>query len=256
MIESLRNRWVKDIRRLRRSKGDRALLDGPHLLEEAVDAEVEIEYVLATPDGRSERRSLFDRLTAPLRTIRPDILEKITDADSPRGCVAVARLPRGDAAQLPRVERGVYVYAVGLQDPGNLGAVARVAEACGAAALAIAPESVHPNHPRALRGSAGSLLRLPVAVGVTLEALSGRLASLAPGWVALTASGAASLYSTPLEPPLVLALGAERGLDRAVEAHCDLHLAIPMEPPVESLNTAVAAALALYEIRFGRSASP
>ncbi|MDX1642757.1 MAG: RNA methyltransferase [Thermoanaerobaculia bacterium] len=240
---------------MRRSKGDRALLEGPHLLEEAVDAKIEIEYVLATPDGLAERRSLFERLTVPVHTIRPDILERITDADSPRGSVAVARLPRGDAEQLPPVERGVYVYAVGLQDPGNLGAVARVAEASGAAALAIAPDSVHPNHPRALRGSAGSLLRLPVAVGVTVEALSDRLAAVDPRWIALTAEGGAHLYSTPLEPPLVLALGAERGLDRAVEAHCDLRLAIPMEPPVDSLNTAVAAALTLYEIRFGRNAS-
>lgn len=255
MIESLRNRWVKDIRRLGRSKGERALLEGPHLLAEAAEAAIAIEYVLATPEALDTWKGVVDDLEAPVHAVRPEVLDKITDADSPRGLVAVAVLPRGGAESLPLVDDGVYVYAVGLQDPGNLGAVARVSEAAAAAALAIAPESVHPNHPRALRGSAGSLLRLPVALGVTVEALSARLASLEARWIALATDGSSDLYTASLTPPLVLVLGAERGLDPRVEARCDLSVEIPMEPPVESLNTAVAAALALYEIRFGRRPS-
>ena len=95
------------------------------------------------------------------------LLVELADADSPPGVAAVVHLPRGGPDTLPRRRGALWVFVDGLQDPGNLGALARVAEAAGAAGLALAPGTVHPNHPRALRGSAGSLLRLPVAVGVS-----------------------------------------------------------------------------------------
>jgi len=148
-----------------------------------------------------------------------------------------------------------YLYIDGLQDPGNLGALARVAEAAGAAGLALAPGTVHPNHPPALRGSAGSLLRLAVAVGVTPEALARHLAPASPRWAALVPRDGADLYAAPLAGTLVLALGAEGpGLSPAASAWADLALTIPVEPPVESLNAVVAAALVLFEIR--RQARP
>jgi TrmH family RNA methyltransferase len=151
---------------------------------------------------------------------------------------------------LPLRPGSVYLYLDGLQDPGNLGALARVAEAVGVAGLALAPGTVHPNHPRALRGSAGSLLRLPVAVNVPPEALARHLAALAPRWAALVPRGGTDLYAAPLSGTLVLALGAEGpGLSPAAAALADLRLTIPLAPPVESLNAVVAAALVLFELR-------
>ena len=129
-----------------------------------------------------------------------------------------------------------------MQDPGNLGALARVAEAAGAAGLALSPGSAHPNHPRALRASAGSLLRLPVAVGVEAAALDRRLAPVAAhaGWPWSPRDGQ-DLWAAALDGALVLALGAEGpGLSPAPLARADLRLTIPVEPPVESLNATVA----------------
>src|SRR6185436_13712949 len=90
-----------------------------------------------------------------------DVLDSLADADSPKGLLAIAHLPRGGPETLPLRQGSMYLYLDGLQDPGNLGAIARVAEATGVAGLALSPGSVHPNHPRALRASAGGLLRLP-----------------------------------------------------------------------------------------------
>ena len=241
------------MRRLRRSKGDRTLLEGPHLLREALAAGVELDEVLATPAflAGAEGSALAALLPAADGGRRP-LLDELADADSPRGIVAAALLPRGGVAALPRRLGGVVLYVDGLQDPGNLGALARVAEAAGVTGLALAPGSVHPNHPRALRGSAGSLLRLPVAIDVAPAALDAHLAadSAPPRWLALTAHGGADLYRAPLAGGLVLALGAEGpGLSPAVAARADLAITIPLAPPVESLNAAVAAALVLFEIR-------
>jgi TrmH family RNA methyltransferase len=253
MIASRQNRTLKDMRRLRRSKGDRALLEGPHLVGEALAAGLALETVLATPAflAGAEGRALVRALAAPPVEVEPRLLDELADADSPRGILAVARLPRSGAAALPVVEDGVYLYAEGLQDPGNLGAIARAAEAAGAAGLALSPGTVHPNHPRALRGSAGSLLRLPVAADVEPEALAAHLAPIRPRWAALVPRDGEELYRAPLEEgALILMLGAEGpGLSPELAARADLRLAIPMAAGVESLNAAVAAAVVLFEIR-------
>jgi TrmH family RNA methyltransferase len=254
VIESAKNRLLKDIRRLRRCKGDRALLEGPHLISEAIAAGLELEMVLATPEMMA-RLDPHVRDLLPSRTVevRAQALDSVADSDSPRGLVAVAQLPRRGVEVLPEKRDGVYLYLDGLQDPGNLGAVARAAEASAVTGIALSPGCVHPNHPRALRGSAGSLLRLPTAVGVTVEALVHHLHEIAPDWVALTARGEVVLYEAELRAPIVLALGGERGLGPEVESHCGRQLRIPMAGPVESLNAAVAAALVLFEIRRARS---
>jgi TrmH family RNA methyltransferase len=255
VITSRQNSRLKDIRRLRRSKGDHALLEGPHLVGEAVAAGIGLETVLATPAwlASPEGRALAPSLPSPLE-VAPELLDELTDADSPRGVLAVARLPRSGSAALPVRAGGVYLFLDGLQDPGNLGALARVAEAVGAAALALSPGTVHPNHPRALRASAGSLLRLPVVVGAEAGDVDRRLAPVRPRWMALDPRGGAGLWAAPLDGTLVLALGAEGpGLSPELRERAALRLTIPVEPPVESLNATVAAALVLFEIRRRRT---
>lgn len=250
MIESRQNRYVKDIRRLRRSKGDRALLEGPHLIADALDAGLDLSPVVATAEFMA---SADDRLSAALERppleIAPGLLAEITDADSPRGILAVAHLPRRGCEALPQAADGIYLLVAGVQDPGNLGALARAAEAAGVTGMATTPGSAHPNHPRALRASAGSLLRLPVAVEIDAEQLGDHLESIDPVWLSLSPRRGDDIFLGVPPPPLVLAIGAERGLPAAVESRCDKALHIPMVAPVDSLNTAVAAALALFEIR-------
>ncbi|MBW8877513.1 MAG: RNA methyltransferase [Acidobacteria bacterium] len=255
MITSRQNQRAKDIRRLRRSKGDHALLEGPHLVAAALAAGLRLDEILATPaflasaEGRRLARLPGDWAVEPLE-VDPGVLAELTDADSPRGVLAVAYLPRGGVEALPVVPSHPYLYLDGLQDPGNLGALARVAEAAGAAGLALSPGCVHPNHPRALRASAGSLLRLPVAVNAEPDALTRHLAAAHPRWTALVPRDGEDLYRADLAGTLVLAVGAEGpGLSPALLARAGLRLTIPMEPQVESLNATVAAALVLFEVR-------
>ena len=220
-------------------------------MAEALAAGLPLEEILATPPflASAEGRILARRFPAAPLEVAPELLAELTDADSPRGILAVASLPRSGVEDLPIMPSHPYLYVDGLQDPGNLGALARVAEAAGAAGLALSPGCVHPNHPRALRASAGSLLRLPVAVGVEPEALSRHLAAAHPRWTALVPRDGTDLYHADLGGTLVLAVGAEGpGLSPALLARADLRLTIPLEPAVESLNATVAAALVLFEL--------
>ena len=256
------------MRQSNKARGDRVLLEGPHLLGEALAAGLTPDEVYVDPglaEADPEVRAILSRLSAPpvqIVEVAADVLAELADADAPKGLLAVMTLPRGGAETLPSREDlaaaplPVLLYLDGVQDPGNLGAIARSAEAAGAAGLALSPGCAHPSHPRALRGSAGSLLRLPAAVGVTPTALDARLER--PRWAALAVRGGRSLWELPdaeLAGPLVLAVGAEGpGLSDEAAARADLRLTIPLAPPVESLNAAVAAALVLFELR-RRSAS-
>lgn len=243
------------MRQVRRCKDARALLEGPHLVGEAVASGLALEVVLATPAflGQPAGAALGRRLDAAgvaWEEVEDDLLDGVMDADSHRGVAAIAPLPRPTTAELPRIAGAVYVYADGIQDPGNLGALARSAEAAGAAALALGPGCAHPNHPRALRASAGSLLRLPAARRVAVAELDRHLAEMEPRWAALATRGGGGLWDTDLGGTLVLAVGAEGpGLSEEIEARADIRLTIPLAPPVESLNATVAASLVLFEIR-------
>lgn len=251
-ITSPRNERLKDIRRLKRCKGDRALLEGPHLVAEALAAGIELESVLATPEFRAgpEGRAIEARLPGPPLEVEPGLLAGLTDADSPKGLLAVARLPRSGVDRLPVRDGGIYLFADRLQDPGNLGALARAAEGLGATALALSAGCVHPNHPRALRGAAGSLLRLPVAVEAEPDALSRHLQAVDARWVALAPRGGSDPATADLAGTLVLVLGAEGpGLSPDLERRAELRLSIPLSPAVESLNVVVAAALVLDAAR-------
>jgi TrmH family RNA methyltransferase len=221
-------------------------------VREAAAAGVRLVELVATPElvESAEGRELVAALPFPPELATAEVLATVFDADSPRGIAAVAELPRGGVDGLPVVADGVYLYLDGLQDPGNLGALVRSAEAAGVAGVVLGPGCAHPNHPRALRASAGSLLRVEVAREVAAVDLTARLEQVEPRWAALATRGGEPLWQADLGGALVLALGAEGpGLSAEIEAGCGLRLTIPLRRPVESLNATVAASLVLFEIR-------
>ncbi|QQR72722.1 MAG: RNA methyltransferase [Holophagales bacterium] len=252
MISSRQNQFIKAIRNLRHSKGDRALLEGEHLIGEAIRGGLRLEWILATPEfsGSTSGANLLAR-TDPSRVhlVSDDALRSVADVDSPSGVIAAADLPRSAVTCLSVAPGECYLYLERVQDPGNLGAIVRAAEASGARGIALSAGCAHPNHPRALRASAGSLLRVPVAVDCSLAELVHHLATATPRVLALDAHGE-SLYRQDLSGTVVLALGSEGlGLTAETLATADRTLAIPIAAPVESLNVAVAAAITLFERR-------
>ena len=151
--------------------------------------------------------------------------------------------------------RGLTLAPVGVQDPGNVGAIIRAADAGAASGVVVTAGSADPFGWRALRGAMGSSFRLPVAdidhVHAAVEAARER----GIGVVAAVPRGGSSLYTLDLTKPLLVLLGSEgSGLDDDVVSLADARMTIPMRPPVQSLNTAVAAALIVYEARRQRRA--
>lgn len=249
-ITSRSNETIKAVARLAtRRADDRLVLEGPHLIQEALGAGLLLELVLATDEALAtdaDLQQLVPHLPFPPTTVASNVLDSLADADSPRGVVAVAQRP---SRALPDpVRRGLYLD--GVQDPGNLGALARVLEAAGGDVLLLGPGCVHPHHPRAVRASAGSLLRLPWVR--TQSPDQAREQTGEACWWGLDAGADSAVLwelETPSPPHLVLAMGAEGpGLSPAARAICTAVVRIPLAPPVESLNVATAASIALFEL--------
>jgi len=123
----------------------------------------------------------------------------------------------------------------------------RVAEAAGCAGVVGAPGSADFFHPRAVRGSAGSVLRIPVSGRVSFEPFAAEAKNARRSLCGAVAVGGEDPFEVPLPAASVLVIGGEgSGLPAGAYRYLDRKLTIPMRAPVDSLNAAVAAALILY----------
>jgi len=177
----------------------------------------------------------------PCATLAAGVLERVATTEAPQPLLAVVRYR--SAAPEVLAQAGFVVVAVGLSDPGNLGTILRTAEAAGAEAVVLTPDTVDATNPKVVRASAGALFLLPVVDHVELgEVRAAGLRVLGPS----AASGTA-YTDADLTGRLALAVGNEaRGL--AADAPVDGWLTIPHAGRAESLNAAMAAAIVCFEV--------
>jgi TrmH family RNA methyltransferase len=183
-------------------------------------------------------------------TVSASVMDAASPVKTPSGIVALAERPPIDVDRLYAGPAPVVVTAIDVQDPGNLGAIVRVAEAGGAAGIIVCGATADPFGWKALRGSMGSALRLPIATEVLADEAVADAKRHGCKIVATVPRDGSSLFDTDLSGPLQILIGGEgRGLPPAIVAAADARVTIPMEAPVESLNAAVTAALIVYEAR-------
>ena len=152
-------------------------------------------------------------------------------------------------------EVDLLVILDGIQDPQNLGAIARTALGAGAKGLIIPKDRAAGVTPAAMKAAAGALSRLPVARVTNLNRVA-ELLQEKGFWLLGTAPRAEiSLFDLgDLPPKLVVVVGAEgKGVGRTLAAKCDFMAALPLSGPVESLNASAAAAVVLFELVRRRS---
>ncbi|WP_338441885.1 RNA methyltransferase [Synechococcus elongatus IITB4] len=253
MLTSRQNPLAKQIRQLHQAKGRRQqqafLLEGTHLLQEAIATNWPLLQVCATPEWQDQHPQLWQQATqaAPGQTVSDDLLAYLCTTVSPDGVVAIAarqplRQPDSRASLLIAVET--------LQDPGNLGTIIRTAAAAGAEGLWLSADCVDPDHPKVLRASAGQWFRLPMAIAPDLGQTLRSLQQQGHQIVATLPRTETTLWQANFRQPTVLLLGNEgAGLSANLAAIADTAVTIPQAVGVESLNVAIAAALLLYEAR-------
>ncbi len=269
-LRDARQLTIGKYRRLRRQ----FLAEGPQAVREALAAGAVVELFVeeSARERRAEEVDLAGTAGLAVHLVEDAAFSGLVSAQTPQGIVAVCRwapdtlaglieaastgTPPSALVQAPQWHAGAgtgqLVLAHELSDPGNAGALIRVADAAGSGGVALSDRSVDPTNPKCVRATAGSLFHLPVVpAGATVEAVC---LLRAAGYRTLAADVTAEsvdLFEAErvglVAGPVAWVFGNEaHGLPDEVLAAVDHVVRIPILGRAESLNLATAAAVCLY----------
>jgi len=254
-ITSPDNPRVKDAARLRerrsRARSGRFLVEGAREIRHALEAGLAPESVFVPEDGAGGRegsRLLEDaeRAGARIHPVTAAVFAKLALREGAGGLVAVFPVPEPSPERLRLPADALVLAAVGLEKPGNVGALLRSADAFGADAFVVEGGTDLWN-PNVVRASLGCLFTVPTAAvpaGGLLGWLRGRGLSI----VAATPEGSVLPRDADLRGPVAIVLGREdAGLDPGLLAAADVRVRVPMRGRADSLNVSVTAGVLLYE---------
>jgi TrmH family RNA methyltransferase len=269
-ITSAQNRQVSLVRRIlsrpqEARREDVLVADGIHVVEEAIRAGLKCRSLFITIDeSKAEITAILaiaHELQLPVYRVIDRLFRSISGLETPQGVVGIFERPGTNRPGINRptvwdqVEsaRGHIAIADGLQDPVNIGSLARSALGAGFRALVTTPGTVDPFHHRALRAAQGASFHLPHLLDEPAVPLLDRLKQIGYLTVGLCAGGDRDLTDLDPAQPTALFLGSEgAGLSPAALGAVSRRVRIPIEPGVESLGVAVAGAVAFFWLRLAR----
>ena len=258
LISSRENPAIKRVRSLlgsakARKESGRFVLEGARLCADAVDSGVTVEAAFLTERAEQtypEQTRAVRQAAETVYEIPENLATYIGDTQHPQGvfCICVPPPAHLSAESLPKTGR--FLVLENVRDPGNLGTIIRTAEAFGIDGLLLSAECCELFSPKVLRGSMGGALRLPVATVPDLPAAIVRWNEQGFRTIACVADASATpLPKMPLGDGCMLFIGNEaNGITPQTLAACTAHMTIPMKGRAESLNAAVAACIALWEL--------
>jgi RNA methyltransferase, TrmH family len=254
-IDSPHNPLVKELRKAFAegypAADQTCAIEGFHILDEAIRSGLKFRAIFFNTSAESRAERLLQQMAAHVEAILlPDrLFASVVPTDTPQGVAALVRSKTFSLEDvLAKSAVGPLVAVAGVQDPGNLGTILRSAEAFDAAGVLLGEGTVSAFNPKAVRASAGSVFRLPLAkviFGDVLDQIRQRGLRL----IATSSHKGTPLPDAKLNGLLVLFIGNEgAGLPRELLGRMDETIVIPHSAKVESLNAGVAASIVLYEI--------
>lgn len=248
-IESADNAKLRLVRKLQHSRKYRDseakfVIEGTNLVEEALERNVDIDFVLCSDDFK-DRKRFRDRCEVPRR-----LFDSLCDAENGVGVIAVvskAKDALGSIVDVIRDTDNILVFDR-LQDPGNIGTMIRTAVAAGYKAVIAIKGTVDIYSSKVLRATAGMIFDMPIAYvddTVSFVRIAGELGKK----ITVTAPvGGKPYYETDLSEGIALVIGNEgNGISDELIAKADEIVTIPMNSGIESLNASVSAAILMYE---------
>lgn len=258
-ITSKDNARLKHVRGVRdgRAAGGEIYIEGVRLAAEALRSPVRVTAAFVS-DAAADNgeigdvvRGLAAKGTGVL-TVAEKVFSTITDTVNSQGLILLAERPANslDRVDIDAAEVPLIVHLQKVNNPSNLGAVVRTAEAAGAAAVLVSKGSADPFSPKAVRASMGSCFRLPVVSGMTLDEAVAWADENSITTAAADLSGDIAYTETDPARAMLVVFGSEaNGLSREELALVSQKINIPMANGVESLNLAVSTGIILFEAR-------
>jgi TrmH family RNA methyltransferase len=257
-ITSLNNPKIKQWSQLLNKRGredqGKFILEGIHLVYEALQANLELEVILFSLE-KGYPEELPERSNLPCESIGVSdaVLSKCSDTHTPQGVLAVAIKLEWSKEQLLEQVNGLVIVVDGVQDPGNLGTIIRSADAVGATGVVLGRGTVDLYNPKTIRSTMGSLLHLPILEYDLHELLT--LAQKHPIQLVSTSLQAErSCYELDMTGSTWFIVGNEgSGVSESIQAYVNQKIIIPMHGKAESLNVAMATTVLLFEAARQRS---
>lgn len=260
-ITSRDNSLLRRARAVRDGKDhDSIFVEGLRLCEEALSSHLNIEAVVYSDKiARKERaESLIKQLTEvtdKVASVSEKLLESVSYTKTPQGIIVLAARPADDEASF-RARQSVSSLLVvmhGINNPINVGAILRTAEAAGVTGAIATEGTADPFSAKALRGAMGSAFRLPIWLGAKYSDVLRWCKERSIRTICADAATSTIPTEVDWSGPCALIVGTEStGLSSDEIAAADEVVRIPMKGSVESLNVAVAAGILLYEANRGR----
>ncbi|MEC9488802.1 MAG: RNA methyltransferase [Halanaerobium sp.] len=255
VISSMQNDKIKYLRSLfkkkyRRQEG-KIVLEGARLIEEALQAEANLEDIFISPEAALTEESYILAAAREaginIHQVEDELLAKICETENPQGILATALMPGRPVSSLNVVSDGRYLALDRVQDPGNLGTIVRTAAGAGYTAIIIIKGTVDPFNTKAIRASMGGIFRIPLYSGTEEEAVKQLKGAGARIYVSDIREGAHNYFQVGFQQPFALVMGNEaNGVSGYLLEEADTVVKIPQPGGIESLNVAIAAGILLY----------
>src|ERR1039458_491427 len=252
-IHSGQNARVKELRRAfgeaaPNAEGEVAV-EGMHIVEEAIRSGLRLATVFFSESAKERAHKLLPQLSSHTEALLlPDeVFASAVPSETPQGVAALVHVKSFALDEMFVPAPALLVAIAGLQDPGNLGTIARSAEAFEVTGLLLGERTVSPWNWKAVRASAGSLFRLPA---LKIELATALREMKARGVRVLTTSShkGTAITEVDLRAPVAFIVGGEgAGVPKDVLAQADEVVAIPHSSKVDSRNAGIAASILLYE---------
>ncbi|NKE06313.1 TrmH family RNA methyltransferase [Mesobacillus selenatarsenatis] len=234
--------WKKLLTRKERDKSGLFLVEGFHLVEEALTKNEDVEEIILSE--KTELPPGLDYGSIPVTVVTDEISRQLADTETTQGIFAVCRqskqtLNKGES----------YLLIDSVQDPGNLGTMIRTADAAGIETVIVGKGSVDIYNPKVLRSAQGSHFHLPVVSGDLSEWITELKDKNIPVYGTALENGVVFTEATVNEAFALLVGNEGSGVNKELLAQTTQNLYIPIYGQSESLNVAVAAGILLYYLK-------
>lgn len=253
-IESKSNDKIKSAQKLSVSSSARAergefFLEGVRLCYDAAISSVRIKRCFFTEKVQLKNPEKIEKIIAcseEAYTISEEIASKLSDTKNSQGVFTVCAMPEKNGFSI--ISGKKYVALENIQDPSNLGAIVRTAEALGLDG-AVLCSCCDPYNPKSQRAAMGSLLRLPLLVTDDMESVISQCEECGVKALATVPdSSAVKITDTDMSKGVLAVIGNEgNGVTPQTKARCE-KVTIPMQGRAESLNASMAAAIVMWEM--------
>lgn len=251
-ITSLQNvrvkEWTQLLEKKHRDRGQKFIVEGVHLVQEAFQSDADVECVAYDMDkGIPAELKHLNTNDAEWIGVSAAVIGKCTDTVTPQPVFAVVRKRTVDLADLLAKENSLVMVLDGVQDPGNVGTIIRSADAAGADGVILGQGCVDLYNPKTIRSTMGSFFHLPVIEGDLLEILPHAKQSGAR-LVSTSLQADYTCYEYEFKGSTWLLVGNEaKGVSERVRQLVDDTLIIPMRGQAESLNVGMASSVLMFE---------